>query len=87
MKPLDWPVAEQRSIIMTTQQQTSGKKPTHRVFTVEGEGKQANWIEIGAAWTNQDGEGYSLSLGAIPLNGRIVMRKITERKPMPAEEN
>lgn len=68
---------------MATQRKLPGAKPTHRIYCVAGEGKSANWTEIGAAWPNRDGNGFSISYNAIPLTGRIVMRKITER---PAKE-
>lgn len=53
------------------------KQPTHRLYTVKGEGQKARWIEIGAAWPNQDGNGFSLRFDSVPvegLTGRIVMR-------------
>lgn len=59
--------------------QTTLSKPTHRLYRVEGEGKKARWTEIGAAWPNRDGQGFSITCGAMPLHGRIVMREITER--------
>ena len=55
------------------------KKPTHRLFQVTGDGDKSFWREIGAAWPNRDGQGFSLAYHAIPLSGRIVMREITER--------
>jgi len=56
-----------------------GRKPTHRIYRVIGEGKNASWTPIGAAWPNQDGMGFSITCDAIPLQGRLVMRVITER--------
>lgn len=64
---------------MTTQPTFPGRKPTHRIYGVSGEGKSSNWTPIGAAWPNQDGQGFSISCDAVPLQGRIVMRAITER--------
>ena len=55
------------------------KKPTHRLFQVTGEGDKAFWREIGAAWPNKDGHGFTLTPSSIPLSGRIVMREIVER--------
>lgn len=55
-------------------------KPTHRLYRVEGEGKSSRWTEIGAAWPNKDGHGFSINCNVVPLGGRIVMREITERK-------
>ena len=64
---------------MTNQTTSTGSKPTHRLYRVEGEGKKARWTEIGSAWPNRDGQGFSITCGAMPLQGRIVMRAITER--------
>ena len=59
---------------MTTQNQ-----PTHRLYTVKGNGDVSKWLEIGAAWSNRDGNGFTLQLDALPTDGRIVMRVIAER--------
>lgn len=64
---------------MTDQPKLPGTKPTHRIYHVKGDGKSANWTEIGAAWPNRDGHGFSIACDAVPLHGRIVMRTITER--------
>jgi len=64
---------------MTDQPKLLGRKPTHRIFRVIGEGKAASWTPIGVAWENRDGLGYSIACDAVPLSGRIVMRAITER--------
>lgn len=49
-------------------------KPTHNVFVVEGDGEKAYWTKIGAAWQHNDGEGLNVTLSALPVNGRIVIR-------------
>lgn len=64
---------------MTNQSTQTTNKPTHRLYRVDGEGKNAFWTAIGAAWPNRDGEGFSVLCDAVPLTGRIVMRRITER--------
>ena len=51
------------------------KRPTHAVYLVEGEGKTAFWTKIGAAWQHEDGDGFNLNLSAIPMSGRLVVRK------------
>jgi len=56
-----------------------GRKPTHRLYRVVGDGDAASWTPIGAAWPNKDGMGFSLSCDAIPLQGRLILRAITER--------
>src|SRR6201994_5041281 len=57
----------------------SGRKPTHRLYRVVGDGKRSIWTPIGAAWPNKDGMGFSLQCDAIPLQGRLVLRAIIER--------
>lgn len=61
------------------QQLPLGRRPTHRLYRVLGDGDQAIWTPIGAAWPNKDGMGFNLSCDAIPLQGRLVLRAIIER--------
>lgn len=51
------------------------KKPAYRVYVVKGDGENARWVEIGAAWPHQDGKGFAIDLDALPLEGRIVLRE------------
>jgi hypothetical protein len=53
---------------------TQKNRPTHGVYVVEGEGENAYWTKVGAAWAHEDGEGYNITLSAVPLNGRLVLR-------------
>jgi len=55
-------------------------RPAFRLYTVTGDGEQARWTDIGVAWRTRDGKGYTLSLNALPLNGRIVMREATQKE-------
>ena len=64
---------------MTTSTHSTSAPPTHRLYVVTNHGTSASWREIGAAWPNKDGMGFSLNCNAIPLAGRIVMRAITEK--------
>ncbi len=50
-------------------------KPTHVAYVVEGEGDSAFWTKVGAAWRHDDGEGLNITLTALPINGRLVIRK------------
>ncbi len=56
----------------------SRKKPTHNAYSVRNYtangGEQADWIKIGAAWLHKDGKGFDVTLDAVPLTGRIVLR-------------
>jgi hypothetical protein len=62
---------------MTT---NTNRQPTHRLYTVKGENESTRWIEIGAAWANKDSKGFTLHFDAMPFDGRVVMREITERE-------
>ncbi|WP_342154396.1 hypothetical protein [Methylorubrum sp. SB2] len=50
-------------------------RPYLHVYVVEGEGETAFWTKIGAAWPHEDGDGFNLQLSAVPLHGRLVIRK------------
>ena len=58
--------------------------PAFMLYRVVGNGKDANWTKIGAAWPNKDGKGFSILCDAVPLQGRIVMRAYT---PKPKGDN
>jgi hypothetical protein len=57
---------------------TSNRAPTHSLYVVHGDGENARWTRIGAAWPNQDGKGFSMKLDASPNGGRVTLR---ENKP------
>lgn len=60
---------------------TGGKKPdliAYDVRDVEGR-KGAVWNSVGAVWLHKDGKGADVLLHAIPLTGRIVLRKRSEK--------
>lgn len=64
----------------TTQPSTTserGRRPEYRVFAVATrQGAKDFWTDIGAAWAHEDGEGLSISLNLLPLQGQsIVLRK------------
>lgn len=55
--------------------QTKSSKPDYAVYVVEGEGDKAYWTKIGAGWANDDGNGINLVLTALPVDGRLTIRK------------
>lgn len=93
MKPRDGPAADIMEANMPAKSRTaqlfsseqpadtapSVRKPTHRLYRVDGDGKTAVWTPIGAAWPNKDGKGFNLSVEAMPLTGRVVLRLISPR--------
>lgn len=51
------------------------QQPTYQAYTViKREGQDDYWLNIGAAFMHQDGEGYNIVLQALPINGKIVLR-------------
>jgi hypothetical protein len=57
---------------MTTK--TAKLRPTHLAFVVDRDGRNSTWTEIGAAWPHEDGKGFHVSLKALPLTGKLVLR-------------
>lgn len=55
-------------------------KPAFNAYTVQdrGEGKDAFWLKIGAAFEHKDSKGFNLELQALPIDGRIVLREWKE---------
>jgi hypothetical protein len=53
--------------------------PAFMLYRVDGNGPDAWWTKIGAAWPNRDGKGFSFLCDAVPLQGRMVMRAYTPK--------
>ena len=61
MKPRNGPRRMPEPDPMPRKQQPSlsiGRKPSHRLYRVLGDGADANWTPIGAACPNKDGMGF-----------------------------
>ena len=58
-------------------------KPDYEVFMVKDFGspkeKKSKWTKVGAGWTHQDGEGMNIQLDAVPVDGKLNIRKYRER--------
>jgi hypothetical protein len=51
------------------------QQPTYQAYTVvKREGQDDFWLNIGAAFMHQDGDGFNIVLQALPINGKIVLR-------------
>ena len=59
------------------------KAPDFIAWHVSNRGDKAFWTKVGAAWQHADGEGLNLTLTALPLNGRLVIRpqKAGDKQP------
>ena len=56
--------------------------PTHRAYSViRREGQDDYWLNMGLVFPHKDGNGFNLILQALPLDGKIVCREITEEAP------
>ena len=62
---------------------TKNGKPAFIAYSVreyESNGeKKSQWSQIGAMWSHKDGDGFSLQLEAMPLDGRIILRQPPEK--------
>jgi hypothetical protein len=58
-------------------------KPTLYAYTVKNRGrnKTAIWTRIGAAWPHDKGNGLTIELDALPLDGRIVLTEPKAEQP------
>ena len=57
-------------------------KPSHEVFAVsERKGSKSHWMKIGACWAHDDGQGFSMKLEALPLNGASLVIRVRSDKP------
>jgi len=53
--------------------------PTHRAYSViKREGQDDYWLNLGLAFPHKDGNGFNIILQALPIDGKIVCREITE---------
>jgi len=65
----------------------AAQQPTYQAYTVvKREGQDDFWLNIGAAWMHQDGEGFNVILQALPIDGKIVLRppKVQGEQPQEA---
>lgn len=60
---------------------TEPKRPTHNIWRVTGDGENARWVKVGAAWPHKSGGGFNLVFDAVPVSGRTVLRKIKAKAP------
>lgn len=56
--------------------------PTHRAYSViKREGQDDFWLNLGLAFPHKDGNGFNIVLQAYPLDGKIVLREVTDDDP------
>ena len=64
----------------------SSNTPTLVAYQVREvkEGKDF-WTRIGSAWSHKDGKGFTVQLDAVPLDGRITLRRPEEKAANPPQ--
>ncbi len=66
---------------MSDTNQVNPKAPSHTAYQVREISKdKSNWTRIGSAWPNRDGQGFNIQLDAVPLDGRITLRVVADKK-------
>lgn len=50
----------------------------------KGNEKRSKWQKIGVVFEHKDGEGFDVVLSALPINGRIVLRKPKSKEALAA---
>jgi hypothetical protein len=64
----------------------TAQQPSYQAYTVvKREGQDDYWLNIGAAFMHQDGDGYNVVLQALPINGKIVLRLPKAQSDEPAQ--
>ncbi len=56
------------------------KKPMYRAYVVEDiDDENSFWTLVGSAFAHEDQKGFNILLKALPLDGRLVLRRYTEK--------
>lgn len=57
----------------------TSNKPAYLAYVVAENGDKRknpdNWTKIGAAFPHRDGNGFNIVLEALPVSGRVVLRR------------
>jgi hypothetical protein len=65
----------------STSDATASKSPTHIAYSIrERDGGRGFWTRIGVAWIHGDKNGFSIQIDSVPLDGRITLRVVTDKK-------
>lgn len=50
------------------------------------DGKSSYWSKIAAAWAHKDGEGFEVQMDALPIDGRLVLRTVSDDRQPGSEQ-
>ncbi len=54
--------------------------PPYIAYQVRKGKDKGFFTRIGAAWPNKDGKGFNIELECVPLDGKITLRLVSEKK-------
>ena len=86
------PTAAPLVVFLSTSGGSHGNQQCANAQRLHGRGSRRGedpWLKIGAAWPHKDGRGYNITLSALPLDNRLVLRVPAdgaEEAPPPAKE-
>lgn len=61
--------------------ESPNRTPSHVAYQVrDRDGQKGIWTRIGSVWPHADGNGFNVQLDAVPLDGRISLRVVTDKK-------
>ena len=60
---------------------TKNAKPAYLVYAVQdrGDSDEDFWTNVGAAFSHADKKGFNIVLRALPLDGRLVVRRYSDK--------
>lgn len=64
----------------TQSEAPASKSPSHAAYQVRERGEKSFWTRIGVAWQHADQNGFNVQLECVPLDGRITLRVVTDKK-------
>jgi hypothetical protein len=72
---------QENTMTDTTTTAPAARTPSHIAYQVrDREGKKGIWTRIGSVWPHADGQGFNVQLDAVPLDGRISLRVLSEKQ-------
>ena len=56
------------------------QRPSYDAYQVKkGKDEKSHFTKVGAAFAHKDGKGHTVSLDAVPVDGKIVLRSAKDR--------
>lgn len=60
----------------------ASNSPTHYAYQVRDirGSEKSVWTRVGSVWPHADGKGFNIQLDAVPLDGRLSLRTVSEKQ-------